>query len=109
MPANLDTLTPWMRERVIYLIKFLTLLGYRTELYSTRRTLEEQKELVRLGHSRTLNSKHLKGEAADILIFPEHGYHVAGNHWAKLGGKWGGHFKDPELAKAEKAHFQHGE
>lgn len=99
-------LTEWMQIRIKFLIKYLDLLGYNVHIYHGRRTLPEQKHLLKIGHTTTLNSKHLTGEAFDLIITPEHGYRVAGEHWTTLGGKWGGHFKPPALAIAEKAHFQ---
>ena len=38
------------------------------KVVETCRTLEEQKEKVRLGYSKTLKSKHLTGEAVDIYV-----------------------------------------
>lgn len=103
---KLATLSPWMQPRARFLIIYLDILGYRVTVYSTRRTLEQQKELLRIGHTGTLKSKHLIDEALDLIIHPEWGYRVAGEYWTSMGGKWGGHFKNPQLAAAEKAHFE---
>lgn len=103
---KLIDLSPWMQQRIHALLHYLDILGYSITIYSGKRTLQEQQQLLRLGHTTTLHSKHLTGDAVDLLITPEFGYRVAGEHWTALGGKWGGHFKPPALAIREKAHFQ---
>jgi len=41
-----------------------------TILPSTIRTVEEQREFVRTGRSKTMNSKHLQGKAVDAAPYP---------------------------------------
>ncbi len=56
------------REGIELLIKLANEQGIPAFVTDTTRTLAEQKELVRKGYSKTLNSKHLTGEAADIAF-----------------------------------------
>lgn len=102
----IETLSPWMKPRTEKLIVLLRTLGFEVTIYSARRTLAQQKEKVRLGHSQTLNSKHLTGDAADLIITHRAIYKFAGAVWTALGGKWGGDFRDPTLAHQEYQHFQ---
>jgi peptidoglycan L-alanyl-D-glutamate endopeptidase CwlK len=75
--------------------------GIKFIVTCTTRTLEEQKELVKQGKSRTLQSKHLDGKAFDIAIL-ENGkvtwdfddYKEAGQIGKSVGLQWGGDFKD---------------
>ena len=64
---NLDGLEPEFESRVINILKILTEKGWRPRVAEGLRDLEQQKEKVRKGYSKTLNSKHLKGLAADII------------------------------------------
>lgn len=56
------------RGQIKKLIKIANEQGIPAFITDTTRTLAEQKELVRKGFSRTLDSKHLKGEAVDIAF-----------------------------------------
>lgn len=56
------------RTSIKELIKRANAQGIPAFITETTRTLEEQKENVRKGFSRTLKSKHLTGEAADIAF-----------------------------------------
>jgi hypothetical protein len=76
-----------------------------------KRDVEVQARLVNEGKSWTMKSKHLKGQAADLLIFNDDGtfvtdgnderYEQLGEQWERLGGKWGGRWK-----KKDSVHFQ---
>ncbi len=70
------------------------------------RTLERQRELLRLGFSKTLKSYHLVGKAVDIAIIKNdeanwevENYKLVANHIKKVAErlnikiKWGGDFK----------------
>ena len=80
-------------------------------IISGKRTIKEQKELVKKGKSKTLNSRHLSGNAIDIApIDPKTGkgkfdrtlaleiatafYQAAQNQGAKI--EWGGTWKNFE-------------
>lgn len=64
---NLSGLEPSFREKVVRILRRLQAKGWQPRVGSGRRTLEEQKEKVRKGYSKTLKSWHLKGLAADII------------------------------------------
>lgn len=104
--AKLETLSAWMQPRARTLIHVLELLGFKVRVYSARRTLEEQQELKAKGWTTTLKSKHLDGDAMDLIIDPAYGYRFAGLVWTSFGGLWGGNFKDPARAKVEFQHYE---
>jgi peptidoglycan L-alanyl-D-glutamate endopeptidase CwlK len=68
------------------------------ELY---RSKERQEQLYREGKSKTLQSAHLDGLAADLIVLREGKpvlencieYQTLGQMWSAMGGIWGGHFK----------------
>lgn len=89
------------------------------ELY---RSLETQKVYVARGVSKTLDSKHLLGLAADIVFLPDvkddgkvnyspEKYKALGLFWESIGGRWGGRFgDDPFTEKIEgwdSGHFEY--
>ena len=71
------------------------------------RTVERQRELVAQKKSQTMNSRHLKGEAVDIVVYDEKGkvtwtfkyYEVVASHIKSVAKKlginitWGGDWK----------------
>ena len=73
--------------------------GYEAKICELWRTKEKQTEYVKKGLSKTMNSMHLHGLAADIALFkngnltekPED-YRQMGETWESLGGRWGGRF-----------------
>jgi len=73
--------------------------GYQVKIQELNRTLETQQEYVKQGVSKTLDSRHLDKLAADIVLFKDGNlvqdkeeYRQFGEHWEKLGGRWGGRF-----------------
>lgn len=50
--------------------KALTLSNIDFGITEGLRTLEKQKQLVKEGKSRTMNSRHLSGHAIDIIAYP---------------------------------------
>jgi len=68
------------------------------------RSPEKQLKLYRQGRTKTLESKHIKGLAADLAIIREgkyistsESYTPLGDYWESIGGRWGGSwhtFKD---------------
>lgn len=82
------------------LINDLRAEGIPAYISSGVRTVAEQRELVRKGASRTLQSKHLEGRAFDIDILgygrdelPRWFWDLIGQYGESLGLKWGGRFK----------------
>ena len=66
----------------------------------TTRTKEEQTELVKKGFSKTMNSRHLTGEAFDIAVVKDgklswknRDYEPYGDIGMSIGLVWGGNFK----------------
>lgn len=71
------------------------------------RTLDEQKELLEKGKTKTLNSKHLTGDAVDLFAYPDNNISWAANDYypivdaMKIAAKklnvtirWGGCWRD---------------
>lgn len=84
------------------LIKELEAMGFQPKIAEGRRTLEQQAEKVRKGYSKTMNSNHLHGNAADIIdkrwgwsqAAIDNGFNKAlGDLAAKYGLGWGGQWK----------------
>lgn len=74
------------------------------------RTPERQKELVAAGKSWTMNSKHIDGLAVDLCILKDgkvswdnEDYKPLGEFWEKLGGRWGGSWKQKDSVHFEYA------
>ena len=75
------------------------------------RTIEQQKQYVAEGSSKTLHSKHLIGLAVDLAII-DNGkflrkhqiYEKMGAYWESLGGTWGGRWTFGDVY-----HFEYGE
>jgi hypothetical protein len=69
--SNLNTgmagLDPVLQEKIPLIMDDLRAKGWQPKIASAIRTPEEQAEKVRLGYSKTMNSKHLKGKAVDIV------------------------------------------
>jgi len=82
-----------------YLVFLVRSAGVPLQITSSVRTRSEQAELVRIGASRTLQSKHLVGQAFDVDI---HGWgrdEIPLWFWEELGWlgeylgfRWGGRF-----------------
>ena len=102
-------LTPRMTRRLLLLAQVLGQYGVSVSVYSGRRSLSEQRERFRGGHTSldgiAKRSKHQDGAAADLIVSPPY-YEAAGYVWEQLGGKWGGNFSDPALAAVEFQHFE---
>lgn len=76
-------------------------LGYEIKVQEWNRLLETQKEYVKKGVSKTLNSKHLDNLAVDMYLYKKgkvimggEDYRALGVYWESLGGVWGGRFHD---------------
>lgn len=112
MRGDTAGLTPWMLNALGELEEQLARRGITASVYSGKRSLAEQLKRLAQGHTTVTKSKHLEGRAADLLLYrggrpaPRRDYTTAGEIWRKLGGTWGGHFKDPKLARAEYQHYE---
>lgn len=99
------------RAKVAAIIRDAKGHGYDVTIYSSLRSVEEQKEKVKKGYSKTMNSKHLPGwdghaRAADIASV-KHGWNAPQDYWLMIGRlaltkglRWGGLFGLPKKQKA---------
>lgn len=109
-----------LREKQHEFFKMICRLGFYAEEKGLRicigelyRTIEKQKELLKIGRTQTLNSLHLKGLAVDFHILKDDGsvdwdfnkYKILGEYWKQLGGEWGGDWK----TLRDGVHFQYKE
>lgn len=74
--------------------------GLYLKVNQWNRTFAEQKKLFKEKRTKTLNSKHLKGLAVDLLfmksgkpLYESPLYEIMGNYWEGIGGVWGGSWK----------------
>lgn len=65
--ANLNGLDPQLADKVISIVMNLQRLGWKPVIAEAVRTKEQQAEKVKLGYSKTMNSKHIVGKAVDII------------------------------------------
>jgi len=64
---KIATLSKEMQPKARAVLQDLTAHNWKPLIVEARRTLEEQKEKVRLGYSKTLKSYHLTGNAIDVV------------------------------------------
>ena len=64
---KIDELDKSLQPKIEAILKELTLKGWKPRVAEGLRTVEQQREKVRKGYSKTMNSKHLTGRAADII------------------------------------------
>ncbi|MDR0454716.1 MAG: M15 family metallopeptidase [Deferribacteraceae bacterium] len=88
-------------SNIAKLLVYAQTQGYGCRLREVERTEYQQKEYLRIGKSRTLNSMHIKSLAADIyftkdgkLIETKDGLKQIGAYWESLSknNRWGGNF-----------------
>ena len=60
-------LTPEMKTKAIGVLAQMKALGYQAHVAEGKRTLEEQQKKVEQGYSKTMHSKHLTGQAIDVV------------------------------------------
>ena len=72
---SFNNLTGVDKELRMVVAVALTLSEVDFSVVCGMRTIEEQRELVRTGKSQTMHSKHLVGEAVDILPVRGYTYH----------------------------------
>lgn len=65
--AAYNSLDPTFKPIVLEILTRLEKKGWQPIVAEGRRTVEQQKEKVRLGYSKTMKSYHLTGKAADIV------------------------------------------
>jgi len=65
--GGIESLEPGVREKVRRVLVKLEQKKWQPRVAEGRRTLAEQREKVRRGVSKTMNSKHLCGIAADVI------------------------------------------
>lgn len=94
--------------------------GFR--IASGRRSEAEQRQIVQRGSSRVMNSRHLSGQAVDIIAVGSDGratYDVSDARWVEISNAikqasqelgipvtWGGDFRDRNLAARERTHYE---
>ena len=107
-------LTPKSKERLAEVHKDLQKVieaaavkpPYNFQITCGKRTIEEQRLLVKLGKSKTLNSRHLTGDAVDVVVYVDGAitweykyYKELSEHikavarGLKIGLEWGGDWK----------------
>lgn len=99
---HLSRLSPDIQLAAWYLLYWVRSAGIPLQITSSVRSRAEQAELVRIGRSDTLRSKHLSGQAFDVDV---HGYgrdQIPMWFWEELGWlgeylgfRWGGRFSYP--------------
>ncbi len=99
--GNLSGLRPGFRAKVERILRRLQSLGWQPRVAEGRRSVAQQREKVRKGYSKTMNSYHLYGNAADI-IDRRWGWKIPQSHrfWRDLGRAaaaegltWGGNWR----------------
>jgi len=108
---HIEQLSPDMQDAAWWLVYLVRTAGIPLQITSTLRSRQEQAGLVAAGRSRTLQSKHLIGQAFDVDIhgigrdeIPLWWWEQLGRLGEYLGLRWGGrwsgfrdygHFENP--------------
>lgn len=113
MQVSVCVLDPVFAKKVRLILAELEEMGWQPRIAEACRTLDQQKEKVRLGYSKTLRSKHLTGRAVDVIDrrFGWHGpasslkfkfWTDYGTLCRKHGLVWGGDWKSfPDVAHCQ--------
>ena len=116
MSRALDDLSPDFKPAAIELLARLVEAGIQVTIVDTRRTLVEHEENLRKGVSWTKHSKHLDGDAIDIVPFLQWNLHGEdklqwdgkdpiwqriGKIGEGLGLRWGGNWRQKDLGHFE--------
>lgn len=64
--GGIESLEPGFRQKVSRVLDKMRAKGWQPRVSEGRRTIKEQREKLRRGVTKTMNSKHLCGIAADI-------------------------------------------
>ncbi len=104
--ASLDKMNGVNSKLVILMKEAIKSSPYDFKITEGLRTVERQKELVKTGKSKTMNSYHLKGKAVDIAVLINNNvtwdfkyYKEVANHIKEIAKKlgyvitWGGDWK----------------
>lgn len=104
--ASLDKMNGVNSKLVILMKEAIKNSPYDFKITEGLRTVERQKELVKTGKSKTMNSYHLKGKAVDIAVLIDNKitwdfkyYKEVANHIKEIARKlgyvitWGGDWK----------------
>lgn len=104
--ASLDKMNGVNSKLVILMKEAIKSSPYDFKITEGLRTVERQKELVKTGKSKTMNSYHLKGKAVDIAVLINNKvtwdfkyYKEVANHVKEVAKKlgylitWGGDWK----------------
>lgn len=104
--ASLDKMNGVNSKLVILMKEAIKNSPYDFKITEGLRTVERQKELVKTGKSKTMNSYHLKGKAVDIAVLIDNKitwdfkyYKEVSNHIKEIARKlgyvitWGGDWK----------------
>lgn len=104
--ASLDKINGVNPKLVILMKEAIKNSPYDFKITEGLRTVERQKELVKTGKSKTMNSYHLKGKAVDIAVLIDNKvtwdfkyYKEVANHIKEVAKKlgyiitWGGDWK----------------
>lgn len=99
---HLQGLSPDIQLAAWYLVYLVRVAGVPLQITSSLRSRQEQAALVATGRSRTVNSKHLTGQAFDVDIhgwarsdIPLWWFSQLGQLGESLGFRWGGRWSDP--------------
>jgi peptidoglycan L-alanyl-D-glutamate endopeptidase CwlK len=131
---ELESLSPGFRRKIETILAHLEGKGWTPVVFHGERTKEEQAKIVKAGHSKTMQSFHVrdtslnrgrnglywqvKGEAADIVdarfLWSGPASDLDFQFWKDLGAiakslglKWGGDWKNfKDVAHVEDTHFE---
>lgn len=103
MGSSLRELDPRVRPYAEAFVQYLRDVGLGVEITSVHRTTEEQANMhaSRQGCTDCLpsappgHSLHERRLAWDMVIVPRSLQTRVGHAWERLGGRWGGRFRDP--------------
>jgi len=116
MSRALDDLSPRFRPKAVELLARLVEAGIHVLIVDTLRTPEEHAENLRKGVSWTTRSKHLTGDAIDIVPYETYALHGhdkvqwdSGDPiWTRIGAigeslglRWGGRWKQKDMGHFE--------
>jgi len=95
-------LSPDIQDAAFDLVLYVRTAGFPLQITSSLRTRAEQATFFRSGASRTLNSKHLIGQAFDVDLHGIGRDEIPMWFWQQLGWlgeyigfRWGGRWGDP--------------
>ena len=82
---RIDSLVRFMRDDVVDFVNEARANGLALVVTSGRRSTAEQSRLVQAGRSRTMQSKHLSGQAFDVDLYGIDRNRVPAEIWAWIG------------------------